>query len=91
MAFRGCLRHIHSLRRLDHVSNLETSVMGALLADNGRIQLFSFLYKKLHVRHSCYLFSLFRFASSARTMNMVVPHHHSLAMSQSFIVIGCRA
>jgi hypothetical protein len=50
-----------------------------------------FLYKVLHVRHPCYLFSLFRFASFARMMNLVVPAHCSLAMSQSFVVLGCRA
>jgi hypothetical protein len=32
MAFRACLRYIYFLRRLDHVSHLETNVMGALLA-----------------------------------------------------------
>jgi hypothetical protein len=68
MAFS--LRYIKSLRRLDHVSRYD------------RIQLLSFLYKVLHVRHPCYLFSLFRFASSARTRNLVVPAHLSLAMSQ---------
>jgi hypothetical protein len=76
-----------------HLSHLETSVsvMGASLEDYARIQLLSFLYKVLHVRHPCYLFSLFRFASSARTRNLVVPAHRSLAMSQSFVVLGCRA
>jgi hypothetical protein len=53
-----------------------TRVMGATLADYATTQLLSFLNKVLHVRHSCYLFSLFRFA---------------LAMSQSFVVLGCRA
>jgi hypothetical protein len=33
MAFRACLRLIYSLRRLDHVFHLGTSVMGASLAD----------------------------------------------------------
>jgi hypothetical protein len=78
MAFRACLRYIHSLRGLDHVSHLETRVMGASLADYARIQLLSFLYKVLHDRHPCYLFSLFHFASSARTRNLVVPAHLSL-------------
>jgi hypothetical protein len=84
MAFRACLWYIHSLRRLDHVSHLETSVMGVY-----GIQLLSFLYKVLHVRHPCYLFSLFRYASFTRTSNLIVPAHHSLAMSQSFVVLGC--
>jgi hypothetical protein len=65
-----CLRYIHSLMRLDHVSHLETSVMGALLAYYSRIQLLSFIYKVLHVWHPCYLFSLYLFASSARTRNL---------------------
>jgi hypothetical protein len=72
MTFRACLRYIHSLRSLDHISYyLETSVMRASRADNARIQVLSFLYKVLHVRQPCYLFSL--------------------AMSQSFVVLGCRA
>jgi hypothetical protein len=33
MAFRAYLRYIYSLRRLDHVSHLEISVIGALLTD----------------------------------------------------------
>jgi hypothetical protein len=48
MIFKGCLRYIHSLRRLDHVFHLKSS---ALLAT---IQHLSFLYKVLHVRHPCY-------------------------------------
>jgi hypothetical protein len=91
MTFRACLRYIHSLRRLDHVSHLQTSVMSALLADYARIQILSFLYEVLHVRHPCYLFSLFRFTSSARTRNLVVPAHRSLAMSQFFVVLDYRA
>jgi hypothetical protein len=65
--------------------------MGALLADYARIQLLSFLYKVLHVRHPCYLYSLFHFVSFARTRNLVDPAHRSFAMSQSFVVVGCRA
>jgi hypothetical protein len=88
IAFKACLRYIHSLRRLDHVSHL-VCYESAQLADFARIQLLSFLYKVLHVRHPCYLFLLFRFASSVRTKNWVVPAHRSPAMSQSFVVLGC--
>jgi hypothetical protein len=42
-------------------------------------------------RVACLTYSLFRFASSARTRNLVVPAHRSLAMSQSFVVLSCRA
>jgi cell division protein FtsL len=60
-----------------------TSVMGASLADYARIQLL--------LLFSYYLFSLFCIASSARTRNLVVPAHRSLAMRQSFVVLDCRA
>jgi hypothetical protein len=91
VAFKACLRYIHMKRRLDHVSHLESTVTGTLLVDNARIQLLSFLYTILHIRHPSYLFSLFHFASSARTRNLTVPPHRTLAMSQSFVVLGCRA
>jgi hypothetical protein len=91
VAFKACLRYIHMKKRLDHVSHLETTVTGTLLVDNARIQLLSFLYKKLHVRHSSYLFSMFHFASSVCTRNLTVPPHRTLAMNQSFMVLGCRA
>jgi hypothetical protein len=51
-----------SLRRLDHVSHLETSVMGASLTEYARFQLLSFLYKVLHV--ACPASVLFVFAIS---------------------------
>jgi hypothetical protein len=91
VAFRACLRYIHCLRRRDHVSHLETSVTGLSLSDYFRVRLISFLFKALHTRHPSYLFSLFHFASSARTRNLVVPSHRSLAMARSFVVLGCRA
>jgi hypothetical protein len=67
VAFKACSRYIHMKRRrrLDHVSHLESTVTSTLLVNNARIQLLSFLYKVLHVRHPSYLFSLFHFASTA--------------------------
>jgi hypothetical protein len=59
--------------------------------NNARIQLLSFLYKVVHVRHPSNLFCLFYFASSARSGNVTVPPHLTLAMSQSFVVLGCMA
>jgi hypothetical protein len=79
IAFKACLRYIHNMkRRLDQVSHLELTVTGTLLVDNAKIKLLSFLYK-IH------------FASSARTRNLTVPPHRTLATSQSFVVLGCRA
>jgi hypothetical protein len=85
-AFRACLRYIHSLRRLDHVFYLETSVIGASLADYARIQLLSFLYKVLHAQHPCYLFSVILFASSARTRNL-----HNFFLTYSFVRYSLRS
>jgi hypothetical protein len=77
-------------QRNDHVSHLESTVTGTLLVGNAPIQLLSFLYKILQVRFPFYLFSLFHFASSARTTNFTVTPHPTLAMSQSFVILGCR-
>jgi hypothetical protein len=70
VAFKACLRYIHMKRQPDHVSHLESTVTGTLLVDNARVQLLSFSYKILYVRHPSYLFSMFHFASSARTGNL---------------------
>jgi hypothetical protein len=90
VAFKACLRYIHMEIQLDLVSHLESTVTGTLLVDNARIRLL-FLYKILYVCHPSHLFSLFHFASSMRTRNLTVPPHRTLAMSQSFLVLGCRA
>jgi hypothetical protein len=42
--------------------------------------------KVLHIRHLCYLFTLVNFASSARTRNLTVTPHRTLAMGYSFTV-----
>jgi hypothetical protein len=79
VAFKACFRYIHMRRRLDRVSHLESTVT------------LSFLYEILHVSHSSFLFSLFHFASSARTRNLTIPPHGTFAMSHLFVVLGCRA
>jgi hypothetical protein len=86
VAFNACLKYIHRVRPRDHISHLENSVTGMSLETSAGAQLLTFVYKILHVRHPSYIFSLFHFASSARTRNLVVPLHRSHAMSHSFIV-----
>jgi hypothetical protein len=83
MAFRACSRYIHSLKRLDHGRQV-------LWALRWQIML-GFSFCRFFVPHPCHLFSLFRFVLSVRTRNLVVPAHRSLARSQSFVVLGCRA
>jgi hypothetical protein len=86
VAFNACLRYIHRDRPRDHISHLENSVTGMSLQTSAGAQLLTFVYKILHVRHPSYIFSLFHFASSACTRNLVVPLHRSHAMSHSFII-----
>jgi hypothetical protein len=86
VALIACLRYIHRVRPRDHISHLENSVTGMSLERSAGAQLLTFAFKVLHVRHPVYIFSLFHFASSARTRILVVPLHRSHAMSQSFIV-----
>jgi hypothetical protein len=62
---------------------------GVSMATHLRIHLLTFLFKVLHVRHPWYFFTLFHFASSARTRNFIVPPQRSLAMGHSFTVGAC--
>jgi hypothetical protein len=54
-----------------------------------RIHLLTFLFKVLHIRHQRYFFTLFHFASSARTRYLIVTPHRSLAMGHPFRVRAC--
>jgi hypothetical protein len=76
VAFNSCRR--------EHVSHLVLTIIGDSLATH-----LTFLFKVLHIRHPCYLFTLFHFASSARTRNLIVTPHRSLAMGYSFTVGAC--
>jgi hypothetical protein len=53
-------------------------IIGVSLAIHLMIHLLTFLLKVLHIKHSCYLFTLFHFASSAHTRNLIVTPHRSL-------------
>jgi hypothetical protein len=53
-------------------------IIGVSLAIHLMIHLLTFLFKVLHIKHSCYLFTLFHFASSAHTRNLIVTPHRSL-------------
>jgi hypothetical protein len=53
------------------------------------IHLLTFLFKVHHVKHPCYLFTLFHFSFSARTRNLIVTAHWFLAMGHSFTVGAC--
>jgi hypothetical protein len=87
---KACLRYIHMRGWFDHVSHLESTVMGTRLMVSARIQLLSLFYNVLHVRHPCYMFSLFHFAASARTRNLVISPHRTLAVGQSFDLLACK-
>jgi hypothetical protein len=74
MAFKGCLRYIHSLKRLIvHLSHLKTSVMGASLDDYARIKLLSFVNKVLHVRHLCLVREYKEFGSPGSSLSCNEP------------------
>jgi hypothetical protein len=73
-------KHFMDIPRREHVSHLVPNIIGVSLATHLRIHLLTFLHKILHIRHPCYLFTLFHFASFARTRNLIVTPHWSLAM-----------
>jgi hypothetical protein len=89
VAFNSSLRYVHDIPRREHVSHLVPIIIGVSLATHLRIHLLTFLFNFLHIRHPCYLFKLFHFASAARTRYLIVPPHRSLTMCHSFTVGAC--
>jgi hypothetical protein len=66
VTFNSCLRYVHAIPRREHVSHLVPIIIGGSLATHLKIHLLTFLFKVVHIRHPCYLFTLFHFASPAR-------------------------
>jgi hypothetical protein len=89
VAFNSCLRYVHDIRRREHVSHFVPTIIGVSLVTYLKIHLLTFLFKILHIRHPCYLFTLFHFTSLAPTRNLIVTSHRSLAMGDSFTVGAC--
>jgi hypothetical protein len=89
VAFNSCLRYVHDIPRREHVSHLAPTIISVSLATHLKIHLLTLLFKVLHIRHPCYLFTLFHFASLACTRNLIVTPHRSLAMGHSFTVGAC--
>jgi hypothetical protein len=83
VTFNYFLCYINDISHWVHVSHLVPTTIGVSLA---RIHLLTTLFKVLHIRHPSYLFTLFHFAFSARTRNLIVTPHRSLAMGHSFTV-----
>jgi hypothetical protein len=86
VALNSFQRYVHDIPRREHISHLEPSIIGVSLATHLKIHFLTFLFKVLHIRHSCYLFSLYHLASSARTKNLIVTPQRSLTMCHSFRV-----
>jgi hypothetical protein len=63
-----------------------TSVNNLGFVLNGNLTAVDHSKRVIHVRHPSYIFSLFHFSSTARTVNLIVPLHRSHAMSHSFNV-----
>jgi hypothetical protein len=66
VAYNSYLRYVHDIPCWEYVSHLVPTIISVSLATHLKIHLLTFLFKILHIRHPCYLFTLFHFASSAR-------------------------
>jgi hypothetical protein len=80
------LRYVHDVLRWRHIFHHVPTIFGVLLATHSRK-----LLKALQIRYSCYLYTLFHFASSTRTGNLFVTTRRSIAMGHLFTVrqVGC--
>jgi hypothetical protein len=76
-----------ALPRREHVSHLVSIIFGVSLATHLKIRLLTFLFKVLQYGCLCYLLTFFHFTSSARTRNLFVTPHRSLAMDGGMWVV----
>jgi hypothetical protein len=89
VAFNSCLRYVHDISCQEHISHLVPTIIGVSLVTHLRINLLRFLFKFLHIRHPCYLVTLYHFASSTRVRHLIVTPHRFLDMSHSCSVGAC--
>ena len=70
LAFNSCIRYIHGLRKFDHVSDFQDTLLGVPFMVYLQVRVLCFIFKILHVKHPSYLYSLLTFSSSPRVFRI---------------------
>lgn len=86
VAFNSCIRYIHNLRYYDHVSHLESCVLGVPLMVYYKFRVACFLYKLIVTAKPGYLYQRLNFALSSRSCQLLVPRHRTLSYGRTFFV-----
>lgn len=90
VCFNSCIRFIYNLRRYDHVSQYQSSILGIPLQKYFHLQLLVFLFKLIKFKEPTYLYEELSFSRSQRTHNILIPTHHTNYLGNSFVVRGAR-
>lgn len=90
VCFNSCLRYIHGLRFYDHISHLECSLLGMSLANYYKFRVALFLCKLIASKIPDYLFQRISFASSSRSLQLLVPRHRTALYGRMFFAHAIR-
>ena len=83
-AFNDCLRFVFSVKKTESVSKYEKSLLGCTLSNYRKFLECKFLYGLITTKVPDYLFGLLTPATSARTLNFIVPRAYTETFSRSF-------
>ena len=84
VAINYCLRFVFSVKRNEIVSQYEKTILGCSLFNYRKFEECKFMYRLISTEAPVYLFELLTPASSARTLNYIVPVTRSAIFRRSF-------
>lgn len=90
VAFNNMVRYVYGLRRYDHVSLYQNSILGCTLAQFLDARNCIFLHKIIYSRLPTYLFTKLQFAQSARTFNLIIQPFNYLNSTRLFFTYTIR-
>lgn len=90
VAFNGMIRYIYGLRRYDHVSAYQNSILGCSLTQYLNARNCIFLHKIIYSKSPRYLYEKLQFAQSDRTFNLIVQPYNYTNSSRLFFTHAIR-
>lgn len=90
VAFNDCLRFVFHMRRSDHVSGVQNSLLGVDFFSYIDIMALCLLHKVFYVKSPCYLSDYLSPLQSLRAVKFLIPCHRSHIGSRSFFVHAIR-
>lgn len=90
VAFNGMIRYVYGLRRYDHVSAYQNSILGCSLTQYLDARNCIFLHKIIYSKSPRYLYEKLQFTQSARIFNFIIQPFNYTNSSSLFFTYAIR-